>query len=152
LLDTVNSIQAVDKGEIDFTLLDSDMAIWVTRYQFKNAMVAFPVGPTDDIGWAFRKQDTDRQTAVQAFFDSQKASASSPLKVRRCSCSAMPTGDAMAQRTEKAFQILVCYVKIWLSSRSPWRMESGGHHGKVLPTWRRGVTSRASMPGAGRRP
>ena len=74
-----DGIKAVDAGEVDFTLLDTDAAIWSTRHQFKQAMVVFPVGPTEEIGWAFRKDDKDLQAAVQAFFETQKAMATSPL-------------------------------------------------------------------------
>jgi len=74
-----DGIKAVDAGEVDFTLLDTDAAIWSTRHQFKQAMVVFPVGPTEEIGWAFRKDDKDLQAAVQAFFEIQKAMATSPL-------------------------------------------------------------------------
>jgi membrane-bound lytic murein transglycosylase MltF len=74
-----DGVRAVDAGEVDFTLLDTDAAIWSTRHQFKQAMVVFPVGPTEEIGWGFRKDDKDLQAAVQAFFETQKAMATSPL-------------------------------------------------------------------------
>jgi ABC-type amino acid transport substrate-binding protein len=73
------SLTAVDAGAVDFTITDADTAIWSTRYQFKNAVVAFPVGPPDEIGWAFRKQDQDLQAAVAQFFARQKASPTSTL-------------------------------------------------------------------------
>jgi membrane-bound lytic murein transglycosylase MltF len=72
-------LTAVDAGAVDFTITDADAAIWSTRYQFKNAIVAFPVGPTDEIGWAFRKEDQDLQAAVAQFFTRQKASPTSTL-------------------------------------------------------------------------
>ena len=74
-----DGIKAVDAGEVDFTLLDTDAAMWLTRYQFKHAIVAFPVGPTEEIGWAFRKDDKDLQAAVQAFFETHEAMPISPL-------------------------------------------------------------------------
>ena len=70
---TDEATQAVDAGKVDFTLLDSDGAIWTTRHQLKQAHVAFPVGPKDEIGWAFRKQDKDLQAAVAEFFVAQKS-------------------------------------------------------------------------------
>ena len=73
------SLTAVDAGAVDFAMADADAAIWSTRYQFKNAVVAFPVGPTDEIGWAFRKEDQDLQAAVAQFFARQKASPTSTL-------------------------------------------------------------------------
>jgi ABC-type amino acid transport substrate-binding protein len=72
LLPTQNSFAAVDAGEVDFTLADSDAAIWAVRYQLKNAKTAFPVGPVDEIGWAFNKADKDLQATVQKFFDNQR--------------------------------------------------------------------------------
>jgi membrane-bound lytic murein transglycosylase MltF len=70
---TDDAIAGVDAGNADFTLLDSDAAIWTTRHQLKNAYVAFPVGPKDEIGWAFRKEDKDLQAAVATFFAQQKS-------------------------------------------------------------------------------
>ena len=73
-------LKAVDAGEVDFTMMDSDQAMWATRYQFKNTVVAFPVGPLEEVGWAFRKDDKDLQAAVQAFFESQRADPNSALQ------------------------------------------------------------------------
>ena len=53
-------------------MMDSDAAIWSTRNQFTNSAVAFPVGATDEIGWAFRKADKGLQAAVKGFFESKK--------------------------------------------------------------------------------
>ena len=75
-----DGVRAVDAGEVDFTLLDSDGALWATRYQFKNAVAAFPVGPLEEVGWAFRKDDKDLQVAVQAFFAAQRADPNSALQ------------------------------------------------------------------------
>src|SRR5262249_36688482 len=74
-----DSLQAVDAGTVDFTLVDADGAIWATRHEFKNAVVVFPVGPIEEVGWAFRKEDTDLQAAVQAFFEAQKAMPTSTV-------------------------------------------------------------------------
>lgn len=67
-----DSYAAVDANQVDFSLSDSDLAISAIRHQYKNSIVAFPVGPTEEIGWGFRKQDKDLQAAAQAFFDAQK--------------------------------------------------------------------------------
>ncbi|SFM39831.1 transporter substrate-binding domain-containing protein [Rugamonas rubra] len=60
---------AVDAGAVDFILIDADIALWAGAHQLKHASVAFPVGPTDLIGWGFRKDDKDLQKAAQRFFD-----------------------------------------------------------------------------------
>ena len=75
-----DGIKAVEAGEVDFTMMDSDQALWVTRYQFKHTVVAFPVGPLEEVGWAFRKDDQDLQAAVQAFFAAQRADPNSALQ------------------------------------------------------------------------
>jgi len=69
-------INAVEAGKVDFTLIDSDKALWLARHVLKKATVAFPVGPTDEICWAFRKEDKDLQAAVQKFFDEQRSDTS----------------------------------------------------------------------------
>ena len=63
-----DALAAVDARLVDFAITDADGAIWSVRHQFKNATVAFPVGPVDEIGWAFSKADQDLQTAVKQFF------------------------------------------------------------------------------------
>lgn len=79
LMNSADSLAAVDAGKVDFTLLDSDMAMWSARHQLKNATVTFPVGTTDEIGWAFRKEDKDLQSAAQKFLNSQRKDANSEL-------------------------------------------------------------------------
>lgn len=71
------ALKAVESGAQDFTLLDADMAIWTVRNQLKNAAVAFPVGPQDEIGWAMRREDLDLQQAVTDFFAAQRGDATS---------------------------------------------------------------------------
>ena len=77
---TDDGVKAVAAGEVDFTLLDSDGALWATRHQFKNTMVTFSVGPLKELGWAFRKDDQDLQAAVQSFFAAQRADPDSALQ------------------------------------------------------------------------
>lgn len=79
LLDAQESFTAVDTGTVDFTLADADIAIWLTRHQLKQAKTAFPVGPSDEIGWAFRKEDKDLQATVQKFFNAQRDNETSPI-------------------------------------------------------------------------
>ncbi len=74
---TQASLLAVDAAEIDFTIVDSDIAIWVARHQLKNAKIAFPVGPIEELGWAFRKQDKDLQAIAQKFFAEQRENEAS---------------------------------------------------------------------------
>lgn len=79
LMPMMRGIEAVDRGLVDFTMMDSDAAIWSTRNQFTNSSVAFPVGEVDEIGWAFHKTDKELQAAVQGFFESQKGDSNSQL-------------------------------------------------------------------------
>jgi len=73
------AIQAVNSGRDAFLLTDADFAIWGTRNNFKNALAVFPIGPSCEIGWAFRKEDKDLQAAAQNFFDSQRGNSGSVL-------------------------------------------------------------------------
>jgi ABC-type amino acid transport substrate-binding protein len=50
-------LEALKTETIDFMLQDSDMAIVNVRDNLKNCQVAFPVGPIEEIGWAFSKKD-----------------------------------------------------------------------------------------------
>ncbi|MDC8771235.1 transglycosylase SLT domain-containing protein [Roseateles albus] len=79
LLPTQQSFHAVDAGTVDFIVTDADMAFWAVRNQLKHAQVAFPVGPLEEIGWAFAKQDKDLQAAVQSFFDAQRNDPNSAI-------------------------------------------------------------------------
>jgi len=69
-------INSVETGKVDFTLIDSDKALWLARNLLKNSTVAFHAGTKDEIGWAFRKQDKELQAAVQKFFDEQHSETS----------------------------------------------------------------------------
>jgi membrane-bound lytic murein transglycosylase F len=68
---TDESMRAVDAKSADFTIIGADGALNWTRNKVKNVVVAFPVGDTTEVGWAFRKKDKDLQEAVHRFFDSQ---------------------------------------------------------------------------------
>jgi membrane-bound lytic murein transglycosylase MltF len=70
---TDESMRAVDAKTADFTIIGADGALNWTRNKVKNLVVAFPVGDTTEVGWAFRKKDKDLQEAVRRFFNSQAA-------------------------------------------------------------------------------
>jgi len=79
LMATEKAFEAVDAGSVDFTIVDSDAALWSVRNLLKISVMAFPVGATDEVGWAFRKQDKDLQAAVEQFFTRQRADEHSDL-------------------------------------------------------------------------
>ncbi len=73
---TNDSLMAVDDKKYDFTLIGADGALNWTRNKVKNLSVAFPVGSTSELGWAFRKDDQELQAAAREFFKSQAYSGS----------------------------------------------------------------------------
>ncbi len=79
LMNTDECLKAVDKGEADFTIIDSDAAIWAVRQEYRNLDMVFPIGTTDENGWGLRKQDNDLQDAVRRFFSAQRADEHSEL-------------------------------------------------------------------------
>jgi membrane-bound lytic murein transglycosylase F len=79
LTDTLSALNMVQNKQVDFTLLDSDAALWTTRHGFKDLAVAFPIGPIGQIGWMFQKKDKDLQAAVNQFFQQQRNSPKSNL-------------------------------------------------------------------------
>lgn len=74
-----DGLRAVMIGEADFTVIDADAAIWALRNQYAEADMAFAVGPTDEIGWAFRKEDKGLQEAARVFSEQQRADKNSEL-------------------------------------------------------------------------
>ena len=79
LMPVDEGLRAVVGGEVDFTIIDADAAIWAVRSQYAEADMAFAVGPTDEIGWAFRKEDKDLQEAARVFSEQQRADRNSEL-------------------------------------------------------------------------
>ncbi|MGD9504787.1 MAG: substrate-binding periplasmic protein [Syntrophobacteraceae bacterium] len=79
LMNMEDGLRAVESGEVDFSLVDADIALWKVANTLHHVVVAFPVGPVDSIGWAFRKEDRDLREAVQQFFDAQKEDDASEL-------------------------------------------------------------------------
>lgn len=65
------ALDAVERKEVDFTLVDSDTALWEAAHGHQNIAVAFAVGPRDEIGWAVSRKNQDLRDAIQKFFDSQ---------------------------------------------------------------------------------
>jgi membrane-bound lytic murein transglycosylase MltF len=70
---TDDSMRAVDAKSADFTIIGADGALNWTRNKVQHVVVAFPIGDTTEVGWAFRKNDRELQEAVRRFFDSQAA-------------------------------------------------------------------------------
>jgi ABC-type amino acid transport substrate-binding protein len=79
LLPVDEGFRAVASSEADFTIIDADAAIWAIRDQYAEMDMAFAVGPTDEIGWAFRKEDKDLQEAARLFFEQQRVDSNSEL-------------------------------------------------------------------------
>lgn len=72
-------LRAVMDGRADFKLLDADAAFWVIRNSYPGLDMAFAAGPTDELGWGFRKEDKDLQEAARTFFEQQRADENSQL-------------------------------------------------------------------------
>jgi ABC-type amino acid transport substrate-binding protein len=79
LVTTREGLRLLNDGEANFTVIDSDAAIWAIREEYRNLEMAFPVGGNDENGWGLRKQDQDLQNAVQQFFNRQRADENSDL-------------------------------------------------------------------------
>lgn len=72
-------LKTVDEGGADFALSDMDLAMWFTKHELKNSVIAFAVGVKTEIAWAFRRGDKDLQAAMQKFIDTQKPAKDSAL-------------------------------------------------------------------------
>lgn len=72
-------LRAVVDGRADFTIIDVDAAIWAVRNQVAETDMAFAVGPRDEIGWGFRKEDKGLQEAARLFFEQQRSDPNSRL-------------------------------------------------------------------------
>ncbi|WP_031387700.1 substrate-binding periplasmic protein [Desulfonatronum thiodismutans] len=79
LIDSGAELDSVQSGFVDFTLLDAEVSLWESVNRFQDLNVAFPVGPVDEIGWAFNRRDQDLRDAVQAFFNEQIRTETSTL-------------------------------------------------------------------------
>ncbi|MBF0230777.1 MAG: transporter substrate-binding domain-containing protein [Desulfamplus sp.] len=72
LMSTDESMNVVDSKTVDFTIIGADGALNWTRNKVKNSMVGFFVGPVNQVGWGFRKDDKELIEAAKIFFDSQR--------------------------------------------------------------------------------
>ncbi|SMP59609.1 ABC-type amino acid transport substrate-binding protein [Desulfonatronum zhilinae] len=79
LIDFGAELGSVESGLADFTLLDAEVSLWESVNRFQNLNVAFPVGPMEEIGWAFSRQNQDLRDVVQAFFTEQVRTETSAL-------------------------------------------------------------------------
>ncbi|MEG3641395.1 ABC transporter substrate-binding protein [Magnetococcus sp. PR-3] len=66
--DTDASMQAVNNGTVDFTLIGADGAFNWTRQKVPDLEIAFPVGQTSLIGWATHQEHIELQAALHGFF------------------------------------------------------------------------------------
>ena len=71
--------ELLDDGEIDFAIADANSALWMIRHQLKQTEVAFPVGDSQQIGWALSTEDAELRQLVEAFFYEQKAAQATKL-------------------------------------------------------------------------
>jgi membrane-bound lytic murein transglycosylase MltF len=69
---TNDSMNAVDSKTADFTIIGADGALNWTRNKVQNSVTAFLVGPVSQVGWGFRKGDSDLLEAAKTFFNSQQ--------------------------------------------------------------------------------
>lgn len=74
-----DSIPAVDRGEVDFTVVHVLDALYHTRNLVENSAVAFAVGPTDLACWGYTRGDTEMGALIDAFFEEQTANPGSEL-------------------------------------------------------------------------
>nr|CRH04912.1 conserved protein of unknown function [Candidatus Magnetococcus massalia] len=65
---TDQSMQAVNSGAVDFTLIGADGAFNWTRKKVPELEIAFPTGPTSLVGWATHQEHVELQAALHEFF------------------------------------------------------------------------------------
>lgn len=74
-----DSIPAVDRGDVDFTVVHVLDALYHTRNIVENSSVAFAVGPVDEGCWGYEKGDTEMGDLMKAFFAGQTTAPDSEL-------------------------------------------------------------------------
>jgi membrane-bound lytic murein transglycosylase F len=80
LIKTADAIPLLELGDkIDFTVVDSDVALWTSTHGRKQTSAVFSVGAPDSVGWAFQKDDKELRLLAEAFFATQKTKARSEL-------------------------------------------------------------------------
>ncbi len=79
VMPTPRALEALSRGEGDFTVMDADAAFWTIRNRHANLHMAFPVGSIEEIGWGLRREDEDLREAVEVFFRQQRDQENSAL-------------------------------------------------------------------------
>ena len=77
--DYADTIPAVDRGEVDFTVVSVLDALYQTRNVVENSAAAFAVGPLDEGCWGHVKGHEEMGAQMRAFFDGQTADPGSEL-------------------------------------------------------------------------
>lgn len=72
-------LKAVDNEVADFAISDMDLAMWFTKHELKNSVIAFAVGQKTELAWAFRRGDTDLKAALEKFVETQRNRKTSAL-------------------------------------------------------------------------
>ena len=72
-------VEAVEKGQVDYTVIGADSALWYTRNQAKNSVAVFPIGPERMNNWAMHKEHTELQSVVRDFIEVQQTTSGSAL-------------------------------------------------------------------------
>jgi len=72
-------IDAVEGGEVDYTVIGADSALWYGRNEAKNSVAVFPIGPERMNNWALHKDYTELLGKVTEFIEIQQVSKGSAL-------------------------------------------------------------------------
>lgn len=72
-------VKAVEAGDVDYTVIGADSALWYTRHQAKNSVAVFPIGPERMNNWAMHKDYKELQGAVRDFIRVQQTTEGSAL-------------------------------------------------------------------------
>jgi membrane-bound lytic murein transglycosylase F len=68
---TEDLIQAVEEGEIEVTISDSNVALLNRRY-YPDIRIAFPIAKPQELGWAVKRGETALLEKINTFFDTIK--------------------------------------------------------------------------------
>jgi membrane-bound lytic murein transglycosylase MltF len=72
-------VDAVEAGEVDYTVLGADSALWYARHYAENSVAVFPIGPERMNNWAMHKEHVALQQAVEEFIELQQTTEGSAL-------------------------------------------------------------------------
>lgn len=64
---TEGQLAALSTGKADFVLFDSDTAVWLAKDKQHSYRVTFPVGKSDEIGWAIAKSSVNLKAEIEKF-------------------------------------------------------------------------------------